>query len=138
MPPSSWEKIRAFFVGHKPGSAGRVRKRGSRFPFQVPVIYRETEGLVWYKGTTENASSKGILFRGEKYIPADTLIEMTFTPPVEAGTRKREDIFCWGEVVRTAAPSVVNARPALAAKILRYRSKPKFLSDSDTPFKTAV
>ncbi|MBZ5514028.1 MAG: PilZ domain-containing protein [Acidobacteriia bacterium] len=138
MRPPSWEKIRTLLTGHRPGGAGGITRRDQRHAFQVAVLYRQTGGLFWYKGTTENASNTGILFRGEKYIPVGTAIEMAFTSPARAGTRKAEGVFCWGTVVRTAPPSVLNAQPALATKILRYRSKPQFLSNSDTPFETAA
>jgi hypothetical protein len=101
------------------------------------MLYRQAGGLFWYKGTIENASSTGMLFRGEKYIPVDTAIEVAFTPPGQEGTWSEEDVFCWGKVVRTMPPSALNAQPALATKILRFRPKAKFLSDSDTPFKTS-
>lgn len=137
MHPPSWEKIRALFTGHQPVRDSSITTRLPRHAFQTSVLYRQTGGLFWYKGTIENASGTGILLRGEKYIPVDTTIEVLFTPPGQAGTRKEDDVFCWGKVVRTMAPSVLNAQPALATKIMRHRPQAKFLADSDTPFKTS-
>jgi hypothetical protein len=137
MHPPSSEKRRALFTGHRPVRDSSVTTRLPRRAFQTSIIYRQIGGLFWYKGTVENASSTGMLFRGEKYVPVDTTIEVVFTPPGQAGTRSEEDVFCWGKVVRTMPPSVLNAQPALATKIMRHRPQAKFLADSDTPFKTS-
>jgi hypothetical protein len=137
MHPPSWEKIRTLFTGHRPVGDASITTRLPRHAFQTSVLYRQAGGLFWYKGTIENASGTGILLRGEKYIPVDTAIEVAFTPPGPAGTSSAEDVFCWGKVVRTMPPSALNAQPALATKIMRYRPRAKSLSDSDTPFKTS-
>lgn len=130
-------KVRTLFVGASPNTKKKVIDRRPRHAIQGSVIYRPNGGLVWYKGTTENVSSTGVLFHGETYIPVDTAIEIAITPSA-SGSRKAEGVFCWGRVVRTKAPAQAAPQPVLAAKILKFRSKPKFLSDSDIKFDRLV
>jgi len=133
MPLGFVGKIRTLFSGREPGAKKRI-ERLPRYLIQGSVIYRPLGELEWYKGKTENLSSSGVLFRGESPIPVDTTIEMTITPPPSGPKRIPEGVFCWGKVVRTA-PREEMPTPTLAAKILKFRTKPKFLTDAETLYK---
>ncbi len=100
-----------------------VSKREPRSVVEGPIIYRETNGLVWHNGTLENVSTTGVLFRAEKTMMIDTPIEMSFTLPAGGGAKCASQIFCWGKVARSIAPTANDQRAALAARVLRYRSK---------------
>ena len=137
MPTGFLGKIRTMFGGHNP-AAKKVIERQPRYVMEVSVIYRPTGGNEWHKGKTENLSSTGVLFHGDIPVPLNTAIEMNITPPASSPRRIQEGIFCWGTVVRTAAPGKDVPHPVLAAKILKFRAKPKFLSDADIHFERIV
>ena len=48
-----------------------------------------------------------------------------------------DGIFCWGTVVRTAPASDIPGT-ALAARIDKYRTKPKFLTEADIHFERMI
>jgi len=134
MPPGVVGKIRTLFGGHEPGSGKERIPRNDRYVLHGSILYRPAGGMDWYKGTTENLSATGVLFLGEIPIPINTPIEMTITPPKGPERRTPEGIFCWGTVVRTASTKETQAKPVLAAKIQKYRTPPKWLTDADIHF----
>jgi hypothetical protein len=103
---------------------------------ESPLLYRPTGTLNWYKGTIQNVSPSGVLFQAEKVMPRDCPIEMSFSLPAEVGSKRRIQIFCWGQVARSVLPNASDASPSLAAKIVRYRSEGRI--DPDIQFKTAA
>jgi len=119
--------------GPRSDGAKKLVGRQPRYVVESSLIYRPTGGMVWYKGTTQNFSSTGVLFRGDTPIPADTTIEMSITPPRRSDKKPGDGIFCWGTVVR-AAPTSDTPGTSLAARIDKYRTKPKFLTEADIHF----
>lgn len=129
MPPALLGKLRTLLGGRESNGSKKVIHRDPRYVIQGSLIYRPTGGMDWYRGDTENLSHSGVLFTGDTAVPLNTTIEMSITPPKK--DRKIVDgVFCWGKVVRTTS-SADPAKPALAAKIIKYRSKPKYLTDAD-------
>ncbi len=129
MPPAFLSRFRTLVAGRESGRDKKHVHRDPRYVVHGSLIYRPTGGMQWYRGDTENLSSSGVLFRGDTFIPVNTTIEMSITPPRR--DRKTVDgVFCWGRVIRTGL-SADPAKPALAAKIIKYRSKPKYLTDAD-------
>jgi len=111
-------------------------ERDARFVVESPLLYRPTGTLSWYKGTIENISPSGVLFQAEKLVPMACLIEMSFSLPAEAGSKRRIQIFCWGKVARTVMPATSDVSPSLAATITRYRSEAHI--DPEIQFRTAA
>lgn len=111
-------------------------ERDARFVVESPLLYRPTGTLSWYKGAIENVSPSGVLFQAEQLVPMDCPIEMSFTLPAEAGSKRKIQIFCWGTVARTVMPTASDASPAVAAKIVRYRSEARI--HPDIQFQTAA
>ena len=121
-----WRRSWSLITG-KQWSAGaaRVVPRSERHAVQRPLIYRHQSGLVWYNGITENLSSSGVLFRGEKYIPVGSVVETSFEQQDGMEDWDETPSFCWAQIVRTLLPATADPRPALGAKVLRRRCAPK-------------
>jgi hypothetical protein len=122
--------------GEKHHKGRKMVERDARFVVQSPLLYRPTGTLNWHKGTIRNVSPSGVLFQAEKLVPADGPIEMSFSLPAEVGSKRRIQIFCWGQVARTVMPPTSDVSPSLAAKITRYRSEAQI--DPEIQFKTAA
>lgn len=133
MPPAFLSKLRTMIGGRTSDGSKKLVGRQPRYLLQSSLIYRPTGGMVWYKGTTQNFSTTGVLFQGEVPIPTDTAIEISITPPKRPEKKIVDGVFCWGTVVRTAA-SAGAPDSTLAARIDKFRSKPKFLTDADIHF----
>ncbi len=94
--------------------------RAKRFNFHIPLKYRLSGERAWRKGTTQNISRSGMLFRAEKGIPPQAQLEINLVLPEEISGLSAAEVVCRCEVVRalTSEPPTMNA--VLAAKILRY------------------
>ena len=96
--------------------------RAPRFPTQLPLHYRSSGEIGWYKAKTENISRTGVLFKGEQILRVNTPVEMRFEmvclPPLEPACVT--DVLWRGNVVRTTLPTLKDANPALAATISQY------------------
>lgn len=128
--PLFLSQIRSLLAGRaaSPAHPGGAKHRVEREPREAltgAVIYRPKDGLVWYEGSLVDLSKTGILFRGEKHLPTESPIELSFTLQQASGRRASAPTFCWGKVARTTLPDVDDARPAIAARILRYRGGPQ-------------
>ena len=133
MPTAFFSKLRTMIGGRTSDGAKKLVERPPRYIIESSLIYRPTGGMAWYKGTTQNFSATGVLFQGETPIPADTTIEMSITPPRRSDKKPVDGIFCWGTVVRTAPASDIPGT-SVAARIDKYRTKPKFLTEADIHF----
>jgi PAS domain S-box-containing protein len=94
--------------------------RAQRFNLHLPLKYRLLGENDWRKGTTENISRSGMLFRVEESIPASAQLEINLVLPAEIAGLAAAEVVCKGEVVRTVAAESQTVSPALAAKILQY------------------
>ena len=94
--------------------------RAKRFNLHIPLKYRLVGERSWSKGTTENISRSGMLFRAEKVIQARAQLEINLVLPPEISGLSTAEVICRGEVVRAVHSVPPTANPALAAKILRY------------------
>lgn len=121
-----WRRFWESIMGKRgAGGAARVVPRSERHAVQRSLVYRRQSGLIWYEGTTENCSRSGVLFRGEKFVPAGSVVETSFEQ--QEGVEARDDMpaYCWARIVRTLLPGASDPRPALAARVLRQRAAPK-------------
>src|SRR3977135_2021655 len=89
--------------------------RSARFPLHFPVRYRRLGEGVWRRGTSENISSSGVLFRPDDLLPVEGDLELRLELPAVPASSGRSEVVCRGRVVRTVAPS--NDRPWQAAAI---------------------
>ncbi len=92
--------------------------RATRFAIPISMLYREAGSPEWREGQTENISRSGVLFRAQKPIDPDTSIEMLIRIPLEVGGNDAGLSKCLARAVRTVAPVVAGARPAVAAAIV--------------------
>jgi len=97
--------------------------RDSRHAIRAPVLYRQRGGLFWYHGTLEDFSLTGVRFRGEKYLPPQCPVEMSFEMPRNPNDASKVNFFCWARVARAALPSLSDGQFGIGARILRYRSE---------------
>jgi hypothetical protein len=98
-----------------------VKDRAQRFGIQMRLRYRLSGESKWWKGTTENISRSGVLFRGEEFAEPNTPLEMSFVLPDEIFGVPRAEVICRGVVVRSERPRDARAMPALASTISHYR-----------------
>jgi hypothetical protein len=83
----------------------------------MTLRYRPAGKKAWKKGTVENISRSGVLFRAQGKIAEQTAVDIAL---VLEGlpSQKPPEVICWGVIVRMA-PS--DQSPALlAAKIVHY------------------
>jgi CheY-like chemotaxis protein len=95
--------------------------RAQRFNLHLPLKYRLVGEGDWRKGTTENISRSGMLFRTDEMIPLSTQLEINLVLPAEIAGVSAAEVVCRGEVVRALPPEQPTMSPALAAKILQYQ-----------------
>jgi hypothetical protein len=131
-----WHIFRAHASGEKHHAGRKKIERDTRFVVQSALLYRPTGALSWYKGAIQNVSPSGVLFQAEKLVPRDCPIEISFSLPAEAGSKRRIQVFCWGKVARAVTPAAGDVPPSLAAKIVRYRSEAHI--DPEIQFQTAA
>jgi hypothetical protein len=98
--------------------------RPPRFGIQMQVRYRLRNESKWWKGTTENISRTGVLFRGEEFAPPNTPLEMRLVLPGGIVGLQSAEVVCKGMVVRSGRPRDGRAYPALASTISHYRIIP--------------
>ena len=92
-------------------------ERAQRFSIPMTLRYRPAGKKAWKKGTVENISRSGVLFRAQGKIAEQTAVDIAL---VLEGLLSEEppEVLCWGVIVRMA-PS--EKSPALmAAKIVHY------------------
>ncbi|MBZ5707102.1 MAG: response regulator [Acidobacteriia bacterium] len=94
--------------------------RAQRFDLHLPLKYRLLGENDWRRGTTENISRSGMLFRAEELIPPNAQLEINLVLPAEIAGLSAAEVVCRGEIVRAMAPETPTMHPAVAAKILQY------------------
>jgi len=107
---------------------GRSRKKTSWSPRarriklnDQEMRYRQVGAGAWHRGTVENVSQTGILFRGADVLLPDTEVEMILEMPPEIIGQQHTQVIARGMVVRTIPPNNGKSRPAVAAGIWDYR-----------------
>jgi hypothetical protein len=98
-----------------------VKNRARRFGIQIHLRYRLSGESKWWKGTTENISRSGVLFRGEEFAEPNTPLEMSFVLPEEIFGMRRAEVVCRGTVIWSERPKRPGVFPALASTISHYR-----------------
>ena len=98
-----------------------AKNRAQRFGIRIRLRYRLDGDSKWWKGTTENISRSGVLFRGEEFAEPNTPIEMSFVLPEEVFGVRRAEIVCKGTVIWSERPKSEGVLPAVASSISHYR-----------------
>jgi hypothetical protein len=98
-----------------------VKNRAQRFGIQIHLRYRRSGESKWWKGTTENISRSGVLFRGEEFAEPNTPVELSFVLPKEISGVRTAEVVCRGTVVWAERPKTPGAFPTLASTISHYR-----------------
>jgi len=91
--------------------------------------YREVGTAPWHRGTVENVSQTGILFRAGHAMEENAEVEMILEMPPEITGQPHTQVIARGMVVRTVTPSNGKDSLAIAAGIWDYR----VLHDQDEP-----
>jgi len=94
--------------------------RAKRFNLQLPLKYRLLGELAWSKGTTENISRSGMLFRAEKVIQPQVQLEINLVLPPEITGLSTAEVVCRAEVVRALHSDKATMSPAVAARVFQY------------------
>ena len=95
--------------------------RARRFGIQIRLRYRLNGESKWWKGTTENVSRSGVLFRGEEFAERNTPLELTFVLPKEISGVRPAEVMCKGKVIWSERPREPGKLPFLATTITQYR-----------------
>ena len=95
-----------------------VLERAPRFAIPISMLYREVGSLQWLRGQTENISRSGVLFRAKEPIDPDRSIELLIRIPLEVAGDDAGLSWCVARAVRTIAPDISGAQPAVAAAIV--------------------
>ena len=95
--------------------------RAQRFGIHVRLRYRLSGESKWWKGTTENISRSGVLFRGEEFAAPKTPVELTFVLPKEIFGARPAEVMCKGTVIWSERPNERGKLPSLATTISQYR-----------------
>lgn len=99
-----------------------LKPRATRIRIETPVRFRAVGQSGWCEGMTFNLSQSGVIFRSDRLMETDSLIQMAFALPPEVAGRAgtRTEVTCRGQIVRTVMPATRDGCPHLAAKILDY------------------
>jgi PAS domain S-box-containing protein len=95
-------------------------RRAPRFTLQLPMHYRLAGENLWRRGTTENISRSGVLFRTDQPLEPNARLEFSVELPTDVFGMAATEILCRGEVVRQVDAAGEDMSPALAARILDY------------------
>ncbi len=83
------------------GSKSYAPVRATRYTVAMPLRYRRVGEQEWHDGVAENISQSGVLFRGDRSLSEEEVIEINFTlrgpatPPPSSSHKP-----CTGIVVR--------------------------------------
>jgi hypothetical protein len=95
--------------------------------------YREVGTAAWHRGTVENVSQTGVLFRGAGALPENAEVELQMEMPREISGLEHAQVIARGMVVRSVPPENGKGKAAIAAGIWDYR----VLHDKDDPVTAA-
>ena len=92
--------------------ARRVKVSGSG------ILYRRTGTAAWLRGSIDNISSSGVLFRCKETLPENTDVEMFLEMPSEISGQKNSRVLARGMIVR--CETAPKGKHSMAAGIWDY------------------
>lgn len=95
--------------------------RPKRFDLHTPVRYRHAGSSNWHKGTSQNVSCSGVLFKGRHAMKVYEPIEVEMQLPPQITGDTPVFLYCRGYVARIVEPKLPFAKPGLAATFLDYK-----------------
>lgn len=88
-----------------PTSPLRVERRvGQRFPYLLPLCFRQLSGFVEGAGFTQDLSSRGVFFFADAPLTEGAEIEVTLRMPSEITLGKSMPVRCRGRILRVVRP----------------------------------
>ena len=114
-------------AGGRPGRACSKKKpswspRARRIKLNGQEMkYREVGTAAWHRGTVDNVSQTGVLFRAAEPLPENAEVEMILEMPREITGLEHAQVIARGMVVRAVPPENGQGKPAIAAGIWDYR-----------------
>lgn len=96
----------------------RSAQREARLPLNIPIHYRLATEAKWHSGTVENFSRSGMLFRGNRRIGTNLVLELCIEMPAKPGSEDRQKVFFRAQVVRSVFPLQSEQPGWIAAALL--------------------
>ena len=94
----------------------RVERRvGQRFPYLLPVSFRQCSPCVEGVGFTQDLSSRGAFFFTDAPLTAGTEIELTLKMPSEITLGESMRVRCRGRILRVVKPAATSAQDLSSA-----------------------
>jgi hypothetical protein len=91
----------------------RVERRvGQRFPYLLPISFRQTADGIEGVGFTQDLSSRGVFFLTEAPLTEGSEIELTVRMPSEITLGENMPVRCRGRILRIVRPGSTPALPA--------------------------
>lgn len=88
----------------------KTSERATRFPIRAALRYRLRGERIWRQGVTENISTSGVLFRTDQTLSPGTLLDISFTLPMDAAGAPGAKVACHGVIVRAVEQTLYAAR----------------------------
>lgn len=94
----------------------RVERRvGQRFPYLLPVSFRQSSPCVEGLGFTQDLSSRGAFFFTDAPLTAGAEIELTLRMPSEITLGESMRVRCRGRILRVVNPAATSAQDSSRA-----------------------
>lgn len=110
---------------------GLERRAGQRFPYALPISFRQTADSIEGVGFTQDLSSRGVFFFTSAPLTEGAEIEITLRMPSEITLGDGMPVRCRGRILRvirpapSAAESRAEAKISVAVRLERYEYLPE-------------
>jgi hypothetical protein len=113
------------------------RRGGQRFPYFLPLSFRQTPTPIKGIGCTQDLSSRGVFFFTDTPLTEGTEIELTLQMPSEITLGKSMPVRCRGRILRVVRPGAtgsgsvqVQDRIGVAVRLEGYEYLPESAESS--------
>jgi PilZ domain len=90
----------------------RVERRvGQRFPYLLPISFRQTGDGIEGVGFTQDLSSRGVFFLTDAPLTEGSEIELTVRMPSEITLGENMPVRCRGRILRVVRPDSTSGHP---------------------------
>lgn len=89
------------------------RRIGQRFPYLLPISFRQAERGIEGVGFTQDLSSRGVFFLTDAPLIEDSEIELTVRMPSEITLGDTMPVRCKGRILRVQRPNSTSALPSV-------------------------
>jgi hypothetical protein len=109
----------------------RVERRvGQRFPYLLPISFRQSENAVEGVGFTQDLSSRGVFFLTDAPLIEGSEIELTVRMPSEITLGETMPVRCKGRILRvqrpaSALPTAIQTKIGVAVRFDCYEYLPQ-------------